>query len=169
MQTMLPPISIRITKGRKAYYVPPKPVWGRNGLDYDYDGWTAAELKKFREKSFTEAQAKEFLRKYLTYSTPIGTLKMLLERAKYNLRLWCRCLKNKRRKQQKNEVCSRIYTNRPLAFLFSSLFIIRWTILIIYQLNIRWHFSFLFHKIWSYNSFYGWWWNLSSLTFSIFA
>jgi len=66
----LPPISMRMTKEREAYYVPPKPVWNGNVLDYNYDGWSSQELEMFRENSFTEAQAKYFLLGYLTSSTP---------------------------------------------------------------------------------------------------
>lgn len=66
----LPPISMRISDDGKVFYVPPKPVWNKWGPDYDYDGWTAAEFKKFREGSYTEAQAKEFLLEYLTNSPP---------------------------------------------------------------------------------------------------
>ena len=72
----LPPISMRISNDGTVFYVPPKPVWDKDGLDFDYDGWSPAELNEFRKKSFTEAQAKAFLRNYLTSSTPIGTLKM---------------------------------------------------------------------------------------------
>ena len=66
----LPPISMRISNDGTMFYVPPKPVWSKWGPDYDYDGWTPQELEKFREESFTEAQAKEFLLNYLTSSTP---------------------------------------------------------------------------------------------------
>lgn len=61
----LPPISMRISKDGKVFYVPPKPVRYKWGPDYDYDGWSPQELKKFREESFTEAQAKAFLLEYL--------------------------------------------------------------------------------------------------------
>ena len=69
MQTNLPPISMRIDNGT-VFYVPPKPVWGKWGPDFDYDAWSSQEFEMFRKKSFTEAQAKAFLREYLTSPTP---------------------------------------------------------------------------------------------------
>ncbi len=94
----LPPISMRMTKNKEVYYVPPKPVWNKWGLDFDYNGWSPSELDWFRKRAFSEAQAKEFLRRYLSRSVTRGIMKMLADRVGCNLKRWFRLTKWRLRK-----------------------------------------------------------------------